>query len=176
VMLPDSGRGYLSKIFNDDWLARLGLLWPSTSGPRVADLLADQPLPLIRSDDTLANAVKMMSALGVRYLLVADAAPPLRLAEVLGLVTEHSLASALVRGQTNLDDRVSDHLILAVPYVGVGEPLTAALSAAGGAGAVMALEGGLVRAALTTTDVLSYLASGSVVIPETAQPALRSDR
>ena len=30
VVLPDSGRGYLSKVFNDDWLASYGFLPPST--------------------------------------------------------------------------------------------------------------------------------------------------
>ena len=26
VLLPDSGRGYLSKIFNDEWMTRFGFL------------------------------------------------------------------------------------------------------------------------------------------------------
>ena len=42
VLLPDSGRGYLSKIFNDEWMADYGFLSPQTSEPLVADILAQQ--------------------------------------------------------------------------------------------------------------------------------------
>src|SRR5690348_16243617 len=40
VLLPDGGRGYLSKIFNDDWMARYGFLATSAGGATVADVLA----------------------------------------------------------------------------------------------------------------------------------------
>src|SRR5690606_29528739 len=40
VLLPDGGRGYLSKIFNDEWMARYGFLRTSAAAPTVADVLA----------------------------------------------------------------------------------------------------------------------------------------
>ena len=40
VLLPDGGRGYLSKIFNDDWMARYGFLRTGERAPTVADVLA----------------------------------------------------------------------------------------------------------------------------------------
>src|SRR5690606_2610009 len=36
VLLPDGGRGYLSKIFNDDWMARYGFLRPDSAESTVA--------------------------------------------------------------------------------------------------------------------------------------------
>ena len=36
VLLPDSGRGYLSKVFNDEWLAHYGFLPEAGSGRTVA--------------------------------------------------------------------------------------------------------------------------------------------
>jgi cystathionine beta-synthase len=36
VLVPDSGRGYVSKIFNDDWMAAHGLLEPGRTPPREA--------------------------------------------------------------------------------------------------------------------------------------------
>src|SRR6201997_2961070 len=39
VLLPDGGRGYLSKIFNDDWMADYGFLTEETTEPRVGDVL-----------------------------------------------------------------------------------------------------------------------------------------
>src|SRR6516162_8793067 len=38
VLLPDSGRGYLSKIFNDEWMTRFGFL--VDEGPTAGDVLA----------------------------------------------------------------------------------------------------------------------------------------
>ncbi len=44
VLLPDSGRGYLSKIFNDEWMADYGFLEDSgpRAGARIADVLNDK--------------------------------------------------------------------------------------------------------------------------------------
>src|SRR6266566_2741689 len=39
VLLPDTGRGYLAKIFNDEWMADYGFLTSETKEPRVADVL-----------------------------------------------------------------------------------------------------------------------------------------
>src|ERR1700734_3835516 len=39
VLLPDGGRGYLSKIFNDEWMADYGFLSAETAEPRVGDVL-----------------------------------------------------------------------------------------------------------------------------------------
>src|SRR5689334_20806732 len=40
VLLPDGGRGYLSKIFNDGWMAKYGFLSSEDTGATVADVLA----------------------------------------------------------------------------------------------------------------------------------------
>jgi cystathionine beta-synthase len=40
VLLPDGGRGYLSKIFNDRWMARYGFLHSADGEPTVATMLA----------------------------------------------------------------------------------------------------------------------------------------
>ena len=41
VLLPDGGRGYLSKIFNDAWMADYGFL-VSSSDATVGDLLREK--------------------------------------------------------------------------------------------------------------------------------------
>src|SRR2546421_1465552 len=45
VLLPDGGRGYLSKIFNDEWMARYGVLSAGT-GATVSDVLEGKGLRL----------------------------------------------------------------------------------------------------------------------------------
>ena len=39
VLLPDGGRGYLSKIFDDGWMADYGFLDDQSSEPKVGDVL-----------------------------------------------------------------------------------------------------------------------------------------
>src|SRR5690606_23823881 len=40
VLMPDGGRGYLSKIFNDEWMAKYGFLSSTSAESTVADVLA----------------------------------------------------------------------------------------------------------------------------------------
>ena len=40
VLIPDSGRGYLSKLYNDEWMADFGFLRPA--GQTVGDVLRPQ--------------------------------------------------------------------------------------------------------------------------------------
>lgn len=159
VLLPDSGRGYLSKIFNDDWVARLGLYDPPTNEPRVRDAVAHvgRPLPVIRPDETLANAVKLLRGTDGGHLLVSAAPPPIRLAEVIGAVGQSSLTRALSTATVSLDDPVSEHCEPLPPRVGAGQPLSAALATLSGAPAALVVDGGMASAVLTVADVLALL-------------------
>ena len=42
VILPDTGRNYLSKVYNDEWMRANGLLATTGATTRVAELLADR--------------------------------------------------------------------------------------------------------------------------------------
>ena len=60
VLLPDSGRGYLSKIFNDDWMMDFGFI--RCDGPCAGDVLASKDgsipdLVLVTPDETRAVRV-----------------------------------------------------------------------------------------------------------------------
>src|SRR5690606_7874559 len=69
VLLPDSGRGYLTKVFNDEWLARFGFL-PGTGGRTVGEVLraksGDIPaLVHTHPTETIAEAVQILREYGV---------------------------------------------------------------------------------------------------------------
>jgi cystathionine beta-synthase len=64
VLLPDSGRSYLSKIFNDAWMKDQGFTERFPTRPRVNDLLhshapghSEPPFITARSDETVAEAI-----------------------------------------------------------------------------------------------------------------------
>ena len=102
VLIPDSGRGYLSRVFDDDWMAGYGFL--KGSGHTVADILDDRgrgrdipPLVYVHPDDTVQRAVNVMRGYGVSQLPVAKGEMPLAAAEILGAVDELALMDLAFR-------------------------------------------------------------------------------
>jgi cystathionine beta-synthase len=89
VLLPDGGRGYLSKIFNDRWMARYGFLHSADGEPTVASMLAKKdgsmpPLVHVHPMETVRDAIDYMREYGVSQLPVLKAEPPVVTGEVAG--------------------------------------------------------------------------------------------
>src|ERR1700757_145979 len=111
VLLPDGGRGYLSKIFNDEWMADYGFLSAQTTEPLVADVLAsrDRSLPEfvhVHPDENVGAAIALLREYDVSQLPVVKEEPPVMAAEVVGSVVERDLLDALVAGRAKPSDAV----------------------------------------------------------------------
>lgn len=155
ALLPDSGRGYLSKIFSDEWLQRHGLADP-VDGPQVADVLGDQALEFISPLTPLESAIARLTAGGLSHLLVASAPPPVRLAELTGVLSEEGLARTLAsRDEPAGRLTVADVMQPPPPPVGLGQALDTAVAVVGGHGAATVLDGGLVHGLLTARSVIA---------------------
>jgi cystathionine beta-synthase len=165
VILPDGGRGYLSKIFNDDWMADYGFLRAQTAEPTVADLLAARDngtmpaLVHIHPEETVAQAIALLREYDVSQLPVVGQEPPLMAAEVAGAVAERDLLDALVAGRARPDDPVKDHMVPPLPVIGQGEPVSRAAKALETAGAALVHVDGKPAAVLTRQDLLAFYAS-----------------
>ena len=165
VILPDGGRGYLSKIFNDDWMADYGFLRAQTAEPTVADLLAARDngtmpaLVHIHPEETVAQAIALLREYDVSQLPVVGQEPPLMAAEVAGAVAERDLLDALVAGHAKPDDPVKEHMVPPLPVVGQGEPVSRAAKALQTAGAALVHVDGKPAAVLTRQDLLAFYAS-----------------
>jgi cystathionine beta-synthase len=164
VLLPDSGRGYLSKVFNDEWLAQYGFLPERGESQSVGDVLRTKggDLPTFvhtHPNETLAEAIEILREFGVSQMPVVRAEPPVMAAEVAGSVIERDLLDALFTGRAKLSDRVEDQMSPALPSVGAGEPASAAVAALEKADAVVVLEDGKPIGVLTRQDLLGFLAT-----------------
>jgi cystathionine beta-synthase len=164
VLLPDTGRGYLSKIFNDEWMADYGFLTAETAEPKVADVLArKQPgLPEFvhaHPEETVAAAIDLLREYNVSQLPVMKEEPPVMVAEVVGSIVERDLLDALVSGRARPQDALESHMSAPLPMVGSGEPLSQALSSLERAGAALVLVDGKPAGMITPQDVLGFLAS-----------------
>jgi cystathionine beta-synthase len=163
VLLPDGGRGYLGKVFNDSWMAGYGFL-PPAPGATVGDVLRrkDGSMPdLVHAhpNETVADAVHYLREFHVSQMPVVRAEPPVMAAEVAGSVIERHLLDALFTGRAQLSDRLERHMSPPLPTIGAGEPLDEAMSAFAEADAALVLVDGKPAGVVTRSDVLAFLGS-----------------
>jgi len=92
VILPDTGRNYMSKMYDDVWLAANNLQWVPDTPHTVGDLLkrkGERPLLRVSPTATAAAAIDMLRSAGVSQLPVMDDGKPV------GSVQEVTLARVL---------------------------------------------------------------------------------
>lgn len=162
VLLPDSGRGYLSKIFDDEWLASYGFR-PTTEGEStVGELLSakDGELPALvhtHPNETVRDAIEIQREYGVSQLPVVNAEPPIMAGEVAGAVSDKALLDLLYTGQAHLADPVGAHMGAPLPMLGAGEPASQARELLEENDAVMVVTDGKPIGVLTRADLLNVL-------------------
>jgi len=162
VLLPDSGRGYLSKIFNDEWMADYGFL-VAKHDITIADVLRRKGTRLpemvhLHPTETVREAIDVLREYGVSQVPVVRAEPPVMSAEVVGSVVERDLLDALFSGHAALSDALEKHMSPPLPMIGGGEPVTAAMTALEKADAAVVLIDGKPAGVLTRQDLLGFLA------------------
>jgi cystathionine beta-synthase len=162
VLLPDGGRGYLSKIFNDGWMARYGFLRTAAELPTVADVLVgkDGGLPQmvhVHPNETVRDAIDYMREYGVSQLPVLKAEPPVVTGEVAGSIAERDLLDALFTGQAHLHDIVERHMGDPLPMIGGGQPVSEAVALLEKADAAVVLVDGKPAGVITRQDLLTHL-------------------
>jgi cystathionine beta-synthase len=161
VLLPDSGRGYLGKVFNDSWLAQYGFL-PATDTQTVGQVLRGKSgsLPdLVHThpNETVAQAIAIFAEFGVSQMPVVRAEPPVMAAEVAGSVSERVLLDALYAGKARLADAVEKHMSAPLPSIGSTEPVADAVGALKQADALLVQEDGKPVGVVTRQDLLAFL-------------------
>ena len=164
VLLPDGGRGYLSKIFNDKWMADYGFLQSSgriTIGDVLREKSGETPsLVHAHPNETVREVIDILREYGVSQMPVVKAEPPVTAGEVIGSVSERALLDALFAGKVSLADSVEPHMSPALPIIGSGEPVSAAIHALGGADALLVHIDGKPAGVITRQDLLGHLAAG----------------
>jgi cystathionine beta-synthase len=162
VLLPDGGRGYLSKIFNDEWMARYGFLDTGNEEATVLEALTAKPggmpsLVHVHPTETVRDAIDYMREYAVSQLPVLKAEPPVVTGEVAGSIAEKDLLDALFTGQAHLHDTIERHMGPALPMVGGGQPVSEAVRLLEKSDAALVLVDGKPQGVLTRQDLLAHL-------------------
>jgi cystathionine beta-synthase len=165
VLLPDSGRSYLSKIYNDEWMRANGLLATTGAIVRVGDLLDDRhhagPLPdlvLARTTQRVGDAIEILQEYGISQLPVSEQPDGDAIEGIVGSITEKGLLDRAFRDPTTVDRTVGEVMDRPLPLVDLRASLDEAFALlTGGASAVIATRDGRPIGVVTKLDVLEYL-------------------
>ena len=163
VILPDGGRGYLSKVFNDEWLSSYGFLHTPMTGESsqltVGQLLRRKSgeMPALvhtHPSETIRDAIRILHEYGVSQMPVVGPEPPVVIGEVVGSVTEGALLSAVFEGRALLTDAVAQHMEPTLPLIGSNEDISVCVKQLRESDAVMVIEDGKPLGVLTRHDLL----------------------
>jgi cystathionine beta-synthase len=165
VLLPDGGRGYLGKIFSDDWMADYGFVEEPHDGVTVGQILAKKggevpTLVHVHPYETVREAIDILREYAVSQMPVVKAEPPVTAGEVVGSVVEKELLDLLFSGNAHLADPLERHMSAPLPIVGAGEPVSAATAALEKSDALLVHDDGKPAGVLTRQDLLGFLAAG----------------
>jgi len=166
VLLPDSGRNYLSKIFNDEWMAANGFLDKKGVAARVAEVLAARrgDLPAIvhvHPDEPVREAIATLHRYGVSQMPVVKRDRLESRDDVLGSIAERGLLDRAYRDTGVLDQTVGELMDEPLPMVDARDTVDHAMAVlTAQAPAVLVCQGPMPVGVLTRADVLDFLLEG----------------
>lgn len=157
VLLPDNGRGYLSKIFNDEWMRTNGFLGEEGRSATVGQVLrAKRPLPkmiTLAPDDSVRRGVELMREFQISQLPVVDAG-----GEIVGSVNEVSVMQLIYDHADIVHETVSEVMAKPFPVLADTDPVDAAYKALSlGHAAVVVAHAAKPIGVLTKMDLIEYL-------------------
>src|SRR6478672_1843293 len=164
VILPDGGRSYLSKVYNDTWLQQNGMLEPAGATLSVGDVLRRKseagempPLVTVETHQRVRDAVALLHEHRVSQLPVVSAADP---HTVVGSIGERGLLKRAAEDAALLDAEIARVMEPPFPAVNAGDPVREAVALLVGEGqALMVTEhGGRAVGIVTRGDLLEALA------------------
>jgi cystathionine beta-synthase len=161
VLLPDGGRGYLGKVFNDKWMRSYGFL-PAESGATVADVVGakDGDLPElihVHPSDTVRHTIDKMRRYDISQMPVLTAEPPVVMGEVMGSIDEKALVDAVFSGRAQLTDALEEFVSPPLKLIGVNESVDAARESLSTVDALLVVDDGKPAGVLTRHDLLTFL-------------------
>jgi cystathionine beta-synthase len=169
VLLPDSGRNYLSKLYNDEWMRNNGLLPTTGSSTRIDVLLGDRhhapdrpPVIVARTTERVGDAIERLQAYGVSQLPVSERPEGDEVAGLVGSINEKGLLDRAYRDPSVVDRTVGEVMDPPLPLVDSGATLDEAFALLSDAATgLVVVRGGRPVGIVTKLDLLEYLAHHS---------------
>jgi cystathionine beta-synthase len=167
TMIPDSGRNYLSKFFDDNWMLDHGFLERRAPAPTVEQVLAskgaEEPdipaLVTIGSRQKVGEAIDLMQRYSISQLPVIRDGEVESLADVIGSLQDRDLLDRVFKNPDALHEDVIGAMQPPLAAIDLADPLDQVFSTlTGRTNAVVVAQNGKPVGVLTRTDLLEYLA------------------
>ena len=158
VILPDSGNRYLSKFYNDEWMADNGFISYESLPGHVSELLKSGHIApvVVKAESPIRDAISLMQRFGISQLPVRENSA------IIGMVYEIDLLRALATRADGPDDPVRDVAERHISRIGPDESIShlAELFTQSGE-AVLVMDNDILLGVLTRIDLITYLARPS---------------
>ncbi len=161
VLLPDTGRNYLSKLYSESWMLQYGLL-DRPDVVRVEEVLASKGvgvpgLVTVRAHDKVRQAVDLLQEHSISQ------APVVRedgteVSAFVGSIRERELLDRIFRDPDALQADVAEVMAPPIPMVEFDDPVESAFAELEQQSAVLVTKAGQVLGVLTRSDLLDFLA------------------
>ena len=167
TILPDSGRSYLSKFLDDNWMIEHGFLERSAPTPNVRELLKskqrDTPqFVTISAHKKVAEAIDVMERYSISQLPVVRDGDVTSLADVIGSLQDRALLDRVFKNPDALHEDVAGAMLGPLATVEADASVDEIVTAlTGGTNAVVVGDAGRPIGVVTRSDLLDYLAHGS---------------
>lgn len=163
ILLPDGGRGYLGKVFNDKWMRSYGFL-PASEDRTVSDMVGTKDPDLaglvhVHPSDTVRHTIDKMRKFDISQMPVLSAEPPVVMGEVVGSIDEKTLIDAVFDGRAQLTDALAEFVRPPLGLIGMQDSVEAAREALGKSDALLVTVDGKPAAVITRHDLLAFLSA-----------------
>jgi cystathionine beta-synthase len=167
TLVPDSGRAYLSRFYDDNYMIELGFLERKAQMPTVEEVLrfkaAEEPevpdLVTIASHQKVGEAIDLMQRYSISQLPVARNDPAESLADLVGSLHERGLLDRVFKNPDALNEDVASAMESPLGAVDASESIDQVFTdMRGGRAAVVVARAGRPAGMLTRSDLLEYLA------------------
>jgi cystathionine beta-synthase len=167
TLIPDSGRSYMSKFYDDNWMLEHGFVERKTPLPTVEALLnskrleeADVPaLITISAHKKVGEAIDTMQQYSISQLPVVRDGQVDSLADVIGSLQDRDLLDRVFKNPDALHEDVANAMQPPLGAVDAGDSLDEVFARlTGRTNAVVVARGGKPVGVVTRSDLLEYLA------------------
>ena len=164
VLLPDSGKSYLSKLYNDEWMRQNGFLQRFAHLMRVGDVIRDREggiprLVTVSRGDTVRTAIDTMQRYGISQIPVVADGRAASVDDIVGSVQERTMLDRVFREPALVDATVERVMEAPFPVVRSDEDVERLYAElAGGVPALLAVDDGRPVSVITKADLLEFVA------------------
>lgn len=163
VLFPDSGRSYLSKVYNDEWMRQNGFFarpLPATVRDVMKDREAGVPeLVVVPTSETVRAAIETMQRYGISQIPVTSDGSTGRITDIVGSLDEKTMLDKVFRDPSLVDAKVENVMERPFPVVQATDDVERLYDElAGGAQALIAAQDERPVSVITKADLLEFVA------------------